>query len=75
MTIAIIGTGNVGSALGHGWATAGHTVVFGSRTPDADDVQVLIAEAGSNASAARPDAAAARADVVALATPWNATEA
>ncbi|NBC18507.1 MAG: NAD(P)-binding domain-containing protein, partial [Bacteroidetes bacterium] len=42
---------------------------------DADDVQVLIAEAGSNASAARPDAAAARADVVALATPWNATEA
>lgn len=75
MTIAIIGTGNVGSALGRGWAAAGHTVVFGSRTPDAADVQALVAEAGTNARAASPMTAAAQAHVIALATPWNATEA
>ena len=33
MRIAIIGTGNVGSALGKGWAKAGHQVTFGVRDP------------------------------------------
>ena len=32
-TIAIIGAGNVGSALGKGWLKAGHQVVFGVRDP------------------------------------------
>jgi predicted dinucleotide-binding enzyme len=31
--IAIIGAGNVGSALGKGWLNAGHEVVFGVRDP------------------------------------------
>lgn len=31
--IAIIGSGNVGSALGKGWLKAGHEVVFGVRDP------------------------------------------
>lgn len=31
MKIAIIGSGNVGSALGKGWSLAGHSVVFGVR--------------------------------------------
>lgn len=31
--IAIIGAGNVGSALGKGWVKAGHEVVFGVRDP------------------------------------------
>ena len=34
MNIAIIGSGNVGSALGKGWLKAGHQVVFGVRNPD-----------------------------------------
>jgi predicted dinucleotide-binding enzyme len=29
MKIASIGAGNVGSALGRGWAAAGHEIVFG----------------------------------------------
>lgn len=33
MKIGIIGTGNVGSALGRGWARKGHEVRFGSRDP------------------------------------------
>jgi predicted dinucleotide-binding enzyme len=33
MKISIIGSGNVGSALGRGWVKAGHKVVFGVRNP------------------------------------------
>lgn len=33
MKIAIIGSGNVGTALGKGWLAAGHEVVFGVRNP------------------------------------------
>jgi predicted dinucleotide-binding enzyme len=33
MTIAIIGSGNVGSALGAGFKKAGHTILFGVRNP------------------------------------------
>jgi predicted dinucleotide-binding enzyme len=33
MKIGIIGTGNMGQALGTGWAQAGHDVLFGSRDP------------------------------------------
>ena len=32
-TIAVIGTGNMGSALGQQLAGAGHIVVYGSRDP------------------------------------------
>jgi hypothetical protein len=34
MDIAVLGTGNVGSALGNGLSNAGHIVVFGSRAPE-----------------------------------------
>jgi hypothetical protein len=74
MTIAIIGTGSVGAALGRGWAAAGHAVVFGSRHPQSDDVQNLIADIGVRAEAASPDEAAAAAEVVALAVPWGAAQ-
>lgn len=73
MTIAVIGTGNVGSALGTRWAQHGHDVTFGSRHPDSDDVTALVQRAGPNASATRPAEAARDADVVVLATPWTAT--
>jgi predicted dinucleotide-binding enzyme len=33
MKIAIIGSGNVGSALAEKWSAAGHAVVFGTREP------------------------------------------
>ncbi|MBI2964845.1 MAG: NAD(P)-binding domain-containing protein, partial [Chloroflexi bacterium] len=31
--IAIMGTGKMATSLGAGWSAAGHTVVFGSRSP------------------------------------------
>jgi len=66
-TIAVIGTGNVGAALGTRFAQAGVPVVFGSRK-DASD---LVARAGKNARAASQELAAKEADVVFLAVPGN----
>lgn len=39
MRIAIIGTGNLGGALGRRWAASGHEVVYGSRDAATDEVQ------------------------------------
>ncbi|MCC5868524.1 MAG: NADPH-dependent F420 reductase [Gammaproteobacteria bacterium] len=74
-TIAIIGTGNVGGALGTRWAAQGHRIIYGSRTPDAEPVQALVAEGGENTSAAGTHEAAQAADIIVLAVPWTATEA
>jgi predicted dinucleotide-binding enzyme len=52
MRIAIIGTGNVGRALARALERAGHTIVFGTRTPDPSDAQqVTIAQAAADAGA------------------------
>ena len=52
MRIAIIGTGNVGSALARALRRAHHTIVFGTRSPDFSDTdQAKIAEATANAEA------------------------
>jgi NADPH-dependent F420 reductase len=73
-TIALIGTGNVGGALGRRFAENGHTVVYGSRNPLADDVVALVNETGHGAVALSPAQAAAQSRVVVLAIPWAATE-
>ena len=75
MNLAIIGTGNVGAALGTRWAQGGHRVVFGTRDPASEKARELLKAAGENASAATAGEAAAGAEVVVLATPWTATEA
>jgi hypothetical protein len=71
-TIAVIGTGNVGAALGPEFAAQGHTIVYGSREPQRDDVQALVARTDGNASAATPEQAVAGADMVVLAVPGTA---
>lgn len=71
MRIAVIGTGNVGRALGTNWASKGHKVIFGSRDPHSDKVGEILAAAGPNASAASLVEAGAAAEVIVLATPWN----
>lgn len=68
-TIAIIGTGDVGNALGPEFAALGHTIVYGSRDPNRDTVRQLVARTGENASAALPAAAIIGADIVVLAVP------
>lgn len=66
-SIAIIGTGNVGAALGVRLGRAGYAVRFGAR--EGKDLHALVARAGGSASVATPAEAAAGADVVVLAVP------
>ena len=71
-TIAIIGTGQVANALGPMFAEQGHTIIYGSRNPSRDTVRELVARTGAGASAALPAEAAASAEVVMVAVPWDA---
>ena len=71
MKISIIGTGNVGSALGKGWASKGHTILFGTRQPESEKVQKLLVEVEVGGTAVSISEAIQQADVIVLATPWN----
>ena len=73
-TIAVIGTGNVGGALGPEFAALGHTIIYGSREPGRDDVVALVQRTGHGATAAQPAAAVRNADMVVLAVPGAAAE-
>jgi hypothetical protein len=72
MRVAIIGTGNVGSAIARGLKGRGHDVYLGAREPRAADVAALASETG--ATAMSPAAAASAGDVVILALPWRVAE-
>jgi hypothetical protein len=73
MEIGIVGTGSVGRALGTGFTRAGHSVRFGTRLPDREDVRELVASvAGSEAG---PVAWAAEAPVLVLAVPADSVTA
>jgi NADPH-dependent F420 reductase len=68
-TIAIIGTGDVGSALGPAFAKQGHAIIYGSREPSRDDVTALVERTGGDAFATTPASAAKQSDIVVLAIP------
>ena len=68
-TIAIIGTGNVGAALGPEFSAQGHTIVYGSRDPSSDDVKALVARTGDGTTATTPANAVRDAGIVVLAVP------
>jgi 8-hydroxy-5-deazaflavin:NADPH oxidoreductase len=73
MKIGILGTGNVGSALGQRWAAKGHRVLYGSRDPQSEKMRELVLTSGANARAATIRGAVEDSDVVVLATPWDVT--
>lgn len=68
MKIAIIGTGNVGQALGASFARAGHEVVYGKRGDAEAQGAASVAgnEVSSNVGAAQ------QSDIVVLAVPYQA---
>ncbi len=70
MRIGIIGSGQIGGSIGLRWAEAGHQILFSSRNPD--QLEDLVAEAGSNAQAGYPADAATFGDVVLVAVPYGA---
>ncbi len=73
-TVAIIGTGNVGGALGPEFAQQGHTIVYGSRDPSRAEVQELVDRTGANASATSQSEAVMGADIVVVAVPGGVAE-
>lgn len=73
-TIAVLGTGRVGAALGPQFARQGLRVIYGSRDPGRAEVQQLVARTGARASAATVAEAVSRAGLVLIALPWSATE-
>jgi 8-hydroxy-5-deazaflavin:NADPH oxidoreductase len=72
--IAIIGAGNVGSALGTRWTTAGHEVMFGVREPSNAKVRALVSALGPTARVGKVAEVATFGEVIVLATPFEQTD-
>jgi len=68
MNIAIIGTGNWGTALGKALTNAGHSVYYGSRTPD--QKTEWAAGIGPLVQVGTYQQAAKFGEVILMATPW-----
>jgi len=73
-TIAIIGTGNVGMALGTEFGRQGHTIIYGSRSPLGLKALDLAKKTDGNSSTATPADAAAGAQIIVLAVPGMVVE-
>ena len=73
-TIAVIGTGNVGMALGTELAEQGHGIVYGSRSPLGLNALDLAKKNSGHAYTATPGEAAARAGIIVLAVPGMIVE-
>lgn len=73
-TIAIIGTGDLGDSFGNRFAELGYTVVYGSRNPDGDKAQGVVATTGHGATVTTQRDAAAQADIIFLPITWPAME-
>lgn len=72
MTIAIIGSGNVGGALAKKWIDAGHTVIIGARTPLSEKNLKLATEIGEDRFTSI-EFAVKQSDVILISTPATST--
>jgi predicted dinucleotide-binding enzyme len=70
LRIGIIGSGNVGSAVGELWVRAGHEVMFSSRHPES--LREMAAKLGPRAHVGTVPEAAAFGSVIFLAVPYSA---
>lgn len=75
MQIGILGSGEVGQALGLGFAQLGHEVKIGTREPASDKLKPWLAKAGKKASTGSFEETARFADMAVLATLWSGTQA
>jgi hypothetical protein len=74
MNIGILGTGDVGKALGAGLLRLGHKVTLGSRDAQSEKLRTWLSSAGKGAAAGTFADAAKSGEVVILATLWSGTE-
>ena len=74
MRIGILGSGDVGRALGTAFAACGHEVKIGSRDAGNPKVKEWVARAGAHASGGTFADAAKFGEIIVLATLWSGTE-
>ena len=74
MRIAMLGTGDVGQALGTGFVGLGHEVMMGSRDAGNEKARAWAKKAGPKASVGTFEEAARFGEVAVLATLWSGTE-
>jgi hypothetical protein len=74
MKIGILGTGDVGRALGNAFLATGHEVKLGSREAGNEKAAAWVKQAGPRASAGTFAVAVKFAEIVVLATAWEGTE-
>jgi predicted dinucleotide-binding enzyme len=74
VSVAIIGTGDMGDSLGPKLSEAGYRIIYGSRDPSRSSLQELVALTGDQAKATTQTEAAQEASIVLLAIPWPAME-
>jgi predicted dinucleotide-binding enzyme len=70
MKIGIVGSGNIGGALGPLWAKAGHEVFYSSRHPE--KLEPLVKRSGLMARAGSVEEAARFGEAILLAVPYGA---
>ena len=74
MKVGVLGTGDVGRALGTGFARRGHEVKMGSCDPKNPKLAAFVQAAGPKAGGGSFAEAAAFGELVVLATLWRGTE-
>ncbi len=74
MKVGILGTGDVGQALGTGFISRGHSVRIGGRDPRNEKALAWASKHGSEASTGSFSDAAGFGEIVVLATLWTGTE-
>jgi predicted dinucleotide-binding enzyme len=74
MRIGILGSGDVGRALGTGFVGLGDEVKIGSRDPQKAELQEWVRQTGGGASSGTFAEAAAFAELAVVATLWSGTE-
>jgi 8-hydroxy-5-deazaflavin:NADPH oxidoreductase len=75
MKVAILGTGDVGKAIGRGFMALGHEVMMGSRDRGNEKLQAWVKEGGARATGGTFEEAAKFGELIVLATLGQATEA
>jgi predicted dinucleotide-binding enzyme len=74
MRVGILGSGEVGQALGTGFTTLGHEVKIGTREPASDKLKGWLGRAGAKASTGTPSEAAAFGELLVVVTAWSGTQ-
>lgn len=74
MRIGIIGSGDVGQALGRGFTSRGHEVMLGTRDPSSEKVRSWAERAGPKAQTGTFAETASFAELAVIATRWDGTQ-